>query len=136
MKILTSLIVATSLFGWFKQDRVTVKPDQMVCLPSSVCVPVSVLETEFKGYEDGQPAPALLLRQQVIDANRMFAAELEQKSMLQGQIGPLQAQINSQRLQQAQDTLDAELAASCGKELAWDKQQRRCLPKPKKDGGQ
>jgi hypothetical protein len=86
MKILTSLLVATSLFGWFKQDRVTVKPDQMVCLPSSVCVPVSVLETEFKGYEDGQPAPALLLRQQVIDANRMFAAELEQKSMLQGQL--------------------------------------------------
>lgn len=134
MKALLILALGASLYA--HSDKVNVKADETVCLPSKVCVAVSVLEKEFEGYEAGQPAPRLLMQQQVIDANRNYAAELEQKSALQGQIGPVQAQLNSLMLTQAQDKLDAELAAACGKDLAWDKQQRKCLPKPKKDGGE
>lgn len=127
MKAILILALGASLY--VHSDTVNVEADKTVCLPSKVCVAVSVLETEFKGYDATQPAPRLLLQQQLIDANRAYAGELEQKAALQGQIGPLQAQINALRLQQAQDALDAELASACGKDLAWNKEQRRCLPK-------
>ncbi len=133
MKTLLFLALGASLLA--HSDTVNVKADETVCLPSKVCVAVSVLESEFAGYEAGQPAPRLLFQQELIDANRNYAAELEQKSALQGQIGPLQAQVNALRLKAAQDALDVELSAACGKDLAWDKQQRRCLSK-KKDGGE
>lgn len=116
-------------------DSVKVSAEQTVCLPSSVCVPVSVLETEFTGYEAGQPAPLLVLRQELIDTAKGYADALQKVAALQGELGAATAQLNAQRVSTAQTELDALLATACGKESVWNKEQRRCVPKVKKDSG-
>lgn len=127
---------ACATMGATRQDAS--KAGTGLCFPPAgtgpeICVPLSVLQTDYAGYQPGDGARLHDYTEQSLALQAELAETLRQWRACMGVLAPLQGQQHAAALKQQAEANDAARQATAPPGMAWDKATRKYIPKKKDD---